>query len=68
MTENLIDQDGLPDVECGLLMIYGSLGISNKCSVTVIERENCLSIHELKSKWCPELGMAEARKVTQLME
>lgn len=60
--------DDLPDVECGLLMIYGSLGISNKCSVTATERENCLSICDMKSKWCPELGMAEARNVTQLME
>lgn len=49
-------------------MIYGSLGISNNFSVTVIERENCLSVHELKSKWCPQLGMAETRNVTQLME
>lgn len=55
-------------MECALLMIYGSLGISNNFSVTVIERENCLSVHELKSKWCPQLGMAETRNVTQLME
>lgn len=57
--------DGLPDVECGLLMIYGSMGVSNNFSVT--ERENCLSVHELKSKWCPQLAMAEAKSVTQLM-
>lgn len=30
------------------------------------EKENCQRVLELKSKWRPQLGMAEARNVTQL--
>lgn len=59
----MIDLNSLPDMECGIIMIYGSLDYSNKFSVAVIERESCLCIHEPESKWCPQLDMAQASNV-----
>lgn len=35
--------------------------------MTVMERESCLWVHELESKWCPQPGMAEARNVARVM-